>query len=200
MYAERFVAMLRRVFSVKGDSVWLFSLAGKLESIPMQRSGQATNAVVAQLFGVKPESEGIPPIPPGDANVAAGKDLFGRFCVACHGETGLGGHGEHAALRRGNAEGSRPGHRPPRRTLGALRSPARSVRGARVGPRPHAARLQVLKQRAGWGLPLAAGAGEVTNRLSVPTRLVSSAGAVGEASMVCTVLECPFIVTVMSYR
>ncbi len=82
----------------KGDSVWLFSLAGKLESIPLQRSGQATNAVVAQLFGVKPEAEGFPPMPGGDANVTAGKELFGRFCVACHGETGLGGHGGGAAL------------------------------------------------------------------------------------------------------
>jgi mono/diheme cytochrome c family protein len=37
-------------------------------------------------------------MPAGEPNVAAGKDLFGRFCVACHGETGLGGHGGGAAL------------------------------------------------------------------------------------------------------
>jgi alcohol dehydrogenase (cytochrome c) len=82
----------------KGDSVWLFSLKGKIEPIPVQRSGQATNSVVAQLFGIKAEPDGFPPMPGGDANVAAGKELFGRFCVACHGETGLGGHGGGASL------------------------------------------------------------------------------------------------------
>jgi mono/diheme cytochrome c family protein len=40
----------------------------------------------------------FPPMPAGDANVAAGKDLYERFCVACHGDTGLGGHGGGASL------------------------------------------------------------------------------------------------------
>ena len=75
----------------KGDSVWLFSLAGKIESIP--------------IFAPPPRIPGgaAPPsaevvMPPGEPNVAAGKELYGRFCVACHGEQGMGGHGGGAAL------------------------------------------------------------------------------------------------------
>jgi len=72
----------------KGDSVWLFSLNGKLESIPIQAppprfGGSATPEVV---------------IAPGEANLPNGKELFGRFCVACHGDQGLGGHGGGASL------------------------------------------------------------------------------------------------------
>ena len=72
----------------KGDSVWLFSLNGKLESIPIQApqprfGGSATPEVV---------------IAPGEPNLPNGKELFGRFCVACHGDQGLGGHGGGASL------------------------------------------------------------------------------------------------------
>jgi mono/diheme cytochrome c family protein len=37
-------------------------------------------------------------MPAGEPDLAHGKELFGRFCVACHGETGLGGHGGGASL------------------------------------------------------------------------------------------------------
>jgi mono/diheme cytochrome c family protein len=37
-------------------------------------------------------------MPAGAPDVAAGKELYGRFCVACHGEEGLGGHGGGASL------------------------------------------------------------------------------------------------------
>jgi mono/diheme cytochrome c family protein len=42
-------------------------------------------------------------MPEGEPNLANGKDLYERFCVACHGDTGLGGHGGGASL----AEASR---------------------------------------------------------------------------------------------
>ena len=37
-------------------------------------------------------------MPAGEPDVPKGKDLYGRFCVACHGDTGLGGHGGGASL------------------------------------------------------------------------------------------------------
>ncbi len=76
----------------KGDSVWLFSLAGKIESIPIiapppRIPGATPAAGTAEVS-----------MPAGDPNVANGKDLYGRFCVACHGDKGLGGHGGGASL------------------------------------------------------------------------------------------------------
>src|SRR6185295_3650152 len=76
----------------KGDSVWLFSLAGKLESIPIA-------TVPARIPGTLPADTNVGmTIPAGEPNLANGKGLFGRYCVACHGETGLGGHGGGASL------------------------------------------------------------------------------------------------------
>jgi quinohemoprotein ethanol dehydrogenase len=82
----------------KGDSVWLFSLAGKIESFPVAppapRPGAAATAAVAGAAA----APAFPPMPAGEPDVAAGKELYGRFCVACHGDTGLGGHGGGASL------------------------------------------------------------------------------------------------------
>ncbi|HEY4215280.1 MAG TPA: PQQ-binding-like beta-propeller repeat protein [Steroidobacteraceae bacterium] len=66
----------------KGDSLWLLSLKGKILSLPSQ--GPPTSII----------GNGAPvPIAPGTPNVAAGKTVFSTFCVACHGDTGLGSHG-----------------------------------------------------------------------------------------------------------
>jgi quinohemoprotein ethanol dehydrogenase len=35
---------------------------------------------------------------PGEPDVVKGKDLYERYCVACHGAEGLGGHGGGAPL------------------------------------------------------------------------------------------------------
>jgi quinohemoprotein ethanol dehydrogenase len=67
----------------KGDSLWLFSLAGKIESFPS-----------AGIAALSPRQ----PMPAGEPDVAAGKELYRRYCVACHGDTGLGGHGGGASL------------------------------------------------------------------------------------------------------
>ncbi|HVY66262.1 MAG TPA: PQQ-binding-like beta-propeller repeat protein [Gammaproteobacteria bacterium] len=75
----------------RGDSVWLFSLAGKIESIPI-------NAPAPRIPGQTPPPAPDLVMPAGEPNVAHGKDLYGRFCVACHGEEGMGGHGGGAAL------------------------------------------------------------------------------------------------------
>jgi quinohemoprotein ethanol dehydrogenase len=76
----------------RGDSVWLFSLSGKIESLPIavpQRrpgAGNATPAAADIIYA------------PGDTDLANGKVIYDRFCVACHGAEGLGGHGGGASL------------------------------------------------------------------------------------------------------
>jgi alcohol dehydrogenase (cytochrome c) len=61
--------------TVPGDSVWLFSLDGKLGQVQAGQSGVMKKVAVA------------------DANLEAGAKVFMQFCSQCHGETGDGGHG-----------------------------------------------------------------------------------------------------------
>ncbi|MGH8258926.1 MAG: PQQ-binding-like beta-propeller repeat protein [Steroidobacteraceae bacterium] len=77
----------------KGDSVWLFSLHGSIDSRPLQ-------AAERRFTGALPGA----PAPvnvvyaPGTANLPNGKQLYHLFCNACHGATGLGGHGGGISL------------------------------------------------------------------------------------------------------
>jgi quinohemoprotein ethanol dehydrogenase len=77
----------------KGDSIWLFSLHGRMESLPFAppppRPGAAATAAATP-----------PPVvfAPGAPDLAKGRILYARFCEACHGEAGLGGHGGGAPL------------------------------------------------------------------------------------------------------
>jgi alcohol dehydrogenase (cytochrome c) len=61
--------------TIPGDSVWLFSLDGKMDPVQAGQSGTVKRINV------------------GEANVEAGGKLFAQFCSQCHGETGQGGHG-----------------------------------------------------------------------------------------------------------
>jgi quinohemoprotein ethanol dehydrogenase len=81
----------------RGDSVWLFSLAGKIESIPI-------SAPVPRFPGPVPTTGAEVTMPSGDPNLAAGKELYGRFCVACHGDKGVGGHGGGASLAQASKD------------------------------------------------------------------------------------------------
>ncbi|MEJ1965067.1 MAG: PQQ-binding-like beta-propeller repeat protein [Gammaproteobacteria bacterium] len=81
--------------SKKGDSVWLFSLAGKIESFPSTSAAGRPSAAAAPAGTPAPVTVAMPA---GQPDIAAGKELYGRFCVACHGDTGLGGHGGGASL------------------------------------------------------------------------------------------------------
>ena len=67
--------------SVRGDSVWLFSLDGELP--PAQPGGQ--------LLTFAPGAGGI-------GNPENGKAVYDTACVFCHGEAGEGGHGGGPSL------------------------------------------------------------------------------------------------------
>ena len=68
----------------KGDSVWLFSLKGSMESIPVQ---------APRSYFDPPEADATKRMPPGAPDLANGKRVFRSYCVACHGDNGLGSHG-----------------------------------------------------------------------------------------------------------
>jgi alcohol dehydrogenase (cytochrome c) len=68
----------------KGDSVWLFSLDGKIESLPPEQpAGAAAGGV---------------DLPAGAPDRAKGKVVYQSFCISCHGDAGIGGHGGGASL------------------------------------------------------------------------------------------------------
>ncbi len=68
---------------LKGDSLWLFSLDGSIQSLP-------ADAAAA------PEADVV--LPPGTADIDNGKKVYGQFCLACHGERGIGGQGGGVTL------------------------------------------------------------------------------------------------------
>jgi mono/diheme cytochrome c family protein len=69
----------------KGNSVWLFSTSGNLESFPI-----SVGKSMALLYGAheKPIT-----IAPGDPDVVNGKKIFHTYCTACHGDSELSSHG-----------------------------------------------------------------------------------------------------------
>ncbi|MBK6672173.1 MAG: PQQ-binding-like beta-propeller repeat protein [Proteobacteria bacterium] len=69
----------------KGDSLWLFSLDGTIDSLPPEGSSIVAPAPMVAL-------------PAGPANVTLGAATFRQFCVTCHGEQGTGGQGGGASL------------------------------------------------------------------------------------------------------
>jgi quinohemoprotein ethanol dehydrogenase len=71
--------------SKKGDSVWLFSSSGTLESFPT-----SAGRPMALLYG---GHESPITFAPGDPDLANGKKIFQTYCTACHDNTGMGSHG-----------------------------------------------------------------------------------------------------------
>jgi quinohemoprotein ethanol dehydrogenase len=79
----------------QGDSLWLFSLSGKIESLPIETPGpRFARGARAAADGAAAEVV----FASGEPNLENGRALYGRFCVVCHGATGLGGHGGGASL------------------------------------------------------------------------------------------------------
>jgi alcohol dehydrogenase (cytochrome c) len=70
-----------------GDSLWLFSLSGQMQSLPPPATGAAA-AAATRTFELAA----------GPPDTAQGARLYRQFCVSCHGENGLGGHGGGASL------------------------------------------------------------------------------------------------------
>nr|PZN67305.1 MAG: quinonprotein alcohol dehydrogenase [Pseudomonadota bacterium] len=95
----------------RGDSLWLFSLDGTIESLPVEavneNPGAPPNlAPPGAIAGDSPAGAANAParsapvavtLPAGPANLAEGARLYRQFCVACHGENGRGGQAANAA-------------------------------------------------------------------------------------------------------
>jgi alcohol dehydrogenase (cytochrome c) len=78
-----------------GDSVWLFALDGGLGptsdlDTAAPAPAPAPSAAAAAADGARSDAAAV--------DVAAGKSVFQRTCVPCHGDDGLGGHGGGAPL------------------------------------------------------------------------------------------------------
>ncbi|MEO8315285.1 MAG: PQQ-binding-like beta-propeller repeat protein [Pseudomonadota bacterium] len=81
----------------RGDSVWLFSLDGSMESLPPE-SGAVTQAAPGGGRGAPaPAQQGVT-LPPGAADLAKGAAQYRVLCMACHGESGMGGQNSGASL------------------------------------------------------------------------------------------------------
>ena len=71
-----------------GDSVWLFSLHGKLEQTTKGDTPETPlKTDTAQPAATQP-------------NLASGAEVFRQTCVPCHGPDGMGGHGGGAPLNK----------------------------------------------------------------------------------------------------
>src|SRR5690606_30420498 len=73
-----------------GDSVWLFSLKGKMDPI-------APPAPVQQITGVGAQATPaaalvVEPIADYTADLDSGRTIFRTVCETCHGDAGQGGH------------------------------------------------------------------------------------------------------------
>ena len=74
--------------SKRSDGVWLFSLDGKMESLPRGAADPTGQ------FSRGPAAPDVTPIEGREADLKRGSDLYFGTCGACHGETGQGGtHG-----------------------------------------------------------------------------------------------------------
>jgi len=67
-----------------GDSLWLFSLEGKVASLPTTPAG---GRVGGSPGAAAPAALRLPA---GPADLAQGKTLFGQLCAGCHGDRGTG--------------------------------------------------------------------------------------------------------------
>jgi alcohol dehydrogenase (cytochrome c) len=81
----------------RGDSLWLLSLDGTIDALPLETGAGAPGAGPGDDGGAAPVQ---PPValPTGAADLAQGARLYRQLCLACHGENGSGGQGNGAPL------------------------------------------------------------------------------------------------------
>jgi quinohemoprotein ethanol dehydrogenase len=76
-----------------GDGVWLFSLDGKMEPLPPEAAKAPGGPRGVAVFAP-------PPAVPSTrvADIKHGEEIYRTVCMACHGESGEGGHEQGAPL------------------------------------------------------------------------------------------------------
>ncbi|MES2624069.1 MAG: PQQ-binding-like beta-propeller repeat protein [Pseudomonadota bacterium] len=75
-----------------GDSVWLFSLNGKMDPIIDESISQAAPAGLLPPGTAAAASLVVEPIEGYTANLESGREIYTTLCTACHGAAGEGGH------------------------------------------------------------------------------------------------------------
>ena len=77
----------------RGDGIWMFSVDGTMRSLPTAGAG----------FGGAGPRFGRPQAAPEErpVNLDRGREIYAEACVACHGESGDGGHGGGPTLVAG---------------------------------------------------------------------------------------------------
>jgi quinohemoprotein ethanol dehydrogenase len=85
----------------RGDSVWVFALDGKLESLPPE-AGMLTPSTPEGRGGGRgaaaaPAQQGVI-FPPGAADLTRGAAQYRLLCMSCHGESGTGGQNNGVSL------------------------------------------------------------------------------------------------------
>jgi alcohol dehydrogenase (cytochrome c) len=70
-----------------GDSLWLFSLDGKVSSLSSATGGGRGGGTPG---AGAPAAAATLRLPAGPADLAQGKQLFGQLCAGCHGDNGTG--------------------------------------------------------------------------------------------------------------
>jgi quinohemoprotein ethanol dehydrogenase len=83
----------------RGDGVWMFSLDGKIPSLPAESAG-AARAGLGGAFGRRGAAPAMP-VPTRAANVRNGAQIYHAACLPCHGDTGRGGEGGGPPLVNG---------------------------------------------------------------------------------------------------
>src|SRR5690606_35137027 len=68
----------------KSDGLWLFSLEGTMEELPPGSGDPAGQFAQPQRVALQPPAGRAP-------DLADGRAIYARTCIACHGETGQGG-------------------------------------------------------------------------------------------------------------
>lgn len=87
-------------------AAWLFA-AGMASAEDSPRLGEALSAeqIAALDYTIMPDGDGLPE---GSGNAVAGRDVYLKNCLACHGENGTGGVNDALSGGHGSINGPQP--------------------------------------------------------------------------------------------